>query len=44
VATHYLDSRFEPHHRIRSFTLIVLSAISTFLAALALTARYSQLG
>jgi hypothetical protein len=42
VTTHFLDSRFQPHHRVRSFTFVVLSAIATFLAALLLAARYSH--
>jgi hypothetical protein len=42
VATHYLDPRFQPQHRLRSYTLVVLLAIVTFLAAIALTARYSH--
>jgi hypothetical protein len=42
VATHFLDPRFQPHHRVRSFTFVVLSAVATFLAALLVAARYSQ--
>jgi hypothetical protein len=44
VATHYLDPRFQPHHRVRSFSFTVLLAVVTFLLAIALAARYSQLG
>ena len=41
MATIYADPRFAPHHTLRSFALVVLLAVATFLGALVLAVNYS---
>lgn len=42
MATIYVDPRFNRPHRFRTFMLVALSAVATFLASLLIAARFSD--